>query len=106
MLNLTEKQLEDFEQWQTEAYDQVDMMQQTIKVAIPTEYSRNDFYLQLTEIKNEIGSLFVKKDVIHYKYEKITSEIKARSCLRKIADKFDTILFDTMFQRFKEIFEI
>lgn len=111
MLNFTEKQLKEFEQWQAESLDQIYLMQQTIKMAMPREYSRNNFYLALDEIKDEFRSIVLKKNTICYKYEKITSELEAGACLQKIVSKEELLmtqseLFVAMFRRLEEIFGI
>lgn len=111
MLNLTEKQLDEFEQWKKDTMKQIDFMLNIIVMAVPRDYRDNNFYIVLNRVANTIMDLKVQKDTICYNSEEITSEIKAGSCLRKVICEINRSiegsgLLDETVRRLEEIFGI
>lgn len=67
MLNLTEKQVDDFKDWKQDYLEKIDLMREVIKTSDPKEYAENSFYNILGEISVIVDEFEVETDRAYYK---------------------------------------
>lgn len=66
MLNITEKQVQQFEDWKTKLSTNIQLMQDVVRKAVPDGYEKNDFYRKLKNILTNIDDMEISTEKVTY----------------------------------------
>lgn len=102
MLNVTDEELKQFEEWKKDFREELNIWMQTIRFVKPEDYQTDEFHMKLISIDSVIVGFSVKKEYAHFGNEKVESELAFGVALGELVRKIDAIVGDKYLDLFAE----